>query len=69
MELSLINIFQQKPSPNRAHPNFQFQFFFNRNIMSNNVSLHRIVKASPEKVFRAFTNANAIAPKLKNFVQ
>jgi uncharacterized protein YndB with AHSA1/START domain len=30
--------------------------------MSNNsVSLHRVIKASPEKVFRAFTEANAIA--------
>ena len=27
----------------------------------NNVSLHRVLKASPEKVFRAFTEANAIA--------
>jgi uncharacterized protein YndB with AHSA1/START domain len=29
--------------------------------MSNSVSLHRILKASPEKVFRAFTNASAMA--------
>ena len=29
--------------------------------MSNSVSLHRILKASPEKVFRAFTDAAAIA--------
>jgi uncharacterized protein YndB with AHSA1/START domain len=29
--------------------------------MSNSVSLHRILKASPEKVFRAFTDALAIA--------
>src|SRR5688572_3112710 len=29
--------------------------------MSNSVSLHRILKASPEKVFRAFTQALAIA--------
>lgn len=30
--------------------------------MSNNsVSLHRVLKARPEKVFRAFTEANAIA--------
>jgi uncharacterized protein YndB with AHSA1/START domain len=30
--------------------------------MSNNsVSLHRVIKASPEKVFRAFTQASAIA--------
>ena len=27
----------------------------------NNVSLHRVIKSSPEKVFRAFTEANAIA--------
>ena len=29
--------------------------------MSNSVSLHRILKASPEKVFRAFTDAAAMA--------
>ena len=30
--------------------------------MSNNsVSLHRVLKASPEKVYRAFTEANAMA--------
>lgn len=30
--------------------------------MSNNsVSLHRVLKTSPEKIFRAFTQANAIA--------
>ena len=30
--------------------------------MSNNsVSLHRVLKANPEKVFRAFTESNAIA--------
>ena len=29
--------------------------------MSNTVSLHRVLKASPEKVFRAFTDATAIA--------
>ena len=29
--------------------------------MSNSVSLHRILKAAPEKVFRAFTQASAIA--------
>lgn len=27
----------------------------------NNVSLHRIIKASPNKVYRAFTEANAMA--------
>ncbi len=27
----------------------------------NNVSLHRVLKAAPEKVFRAFTEANAMA--------
>jgi len=27
----------------------------------NSVSLHKVAKASPEKVFRAFTEANAIA--------
>jgi uncharacterized protein YndB with AHSA1/START domain len=29
--------------------------------MANSVSLHRILKATPEKVFRAFTQASAIA--------
>jgi len=28
---------------------------------SNSVSLHRVLKASPEKIYRAFTQANAIA--------
>jgi uncharacterized protein YndB with AHSA1/START domain len=28
---------------------------------NNNVSLHRVLKASPEKVYRAFTEATAIA--------
>ena len=27
----------------------------------NNVSLHRVLTASPEKIYRAFTDANAIA--------
>lgn len=29
--------------------------------MSNNVSLHRVLKATPEKVFRAFTDPAAVA--------
>lgn len=28
---------------------------------NNSVSLHRVLKASPEKVYRAFTEANALA--------
>ena len=28
---------------------------------NNSVSLHKVLKASPEKVFRAFTNSNAMA--------
>ena len=28
---------------------------------SNSVSLHRVLKASPEKVYRAFTEANALS--------
>ena len=28
---------------------------------NNNVSLHRVLKASPEKVYRAFTEAHALA--------
>jgi len=35
--------------------------------MSNSVSLHRVLKASPEKVYRAFTEANAIASWLPPF--
>jgi len=36
--------------------------YLNQNIMSDNtVSLHRVLKASPEKVYRAFTEANALA--------
>ena len=27
----------------------------------NSVSLHRVIKASPEKIYRAFTEANALA--------
>ena len=29
--------------------------------MENNVSLHRVFKVTPEKLFRAFTDANAMA--------
>lgn len=29
--------------------------------MSNSVSLHRVIKTSPEKLYRAFTDATAIA--------
>ncbi len=29
--------------------------------MANNVSLHRVLKAPPEKVYKAFTNADAMA--------
>lgn len=29
--------------------------------MSNSVSLHRVIKAAPEKIFRAFTDTTAIA--------
>src|SRR6185503_11949962 len=28
---------------------------------SNSVSLHRVIKTSPEKLYRAFTEANALA--------
>jgi uncharacterized protein YndB with AHSA1/START domain len=35
--------------------------------MANSVSLHRVIKASPEKVYRAFTEANAIASWLPPF--
>lgn len=33
----------------------------NNQLMSNTVKLHRILTASPEKVFRAFTDADAMA--------
>ena len=29
--------------------------------MSNSVTLHKVIKATPEKVYRAFTEANALA--------
>lgn len=29
--------------------------------MTNSVTLHRVIKATPEKVYRAFTDSNAIA--------
>lgn len=29
--------------------------------MSNSVTLHRVIKAAPKKVYRAFTEANALA--------
>lgn len=29
--------------------------------MTNSVTLHRVIKATPEKVFRAFTDSNAMA--------
>jgi uncharacterized protein YndB with AHSA1/START domain len=35
--------------------------------MSNSVTLHRVIKAGPEKVYRAFTEANAIASWLPPF--
>lgn len=35
--------------------------------MPNTVILHRVVKANPEKVYRAFTQANAIAAWLPPF--
>jgi uncharacterized protein YndB with AHSA1/START domain len=30
-------------------------------MLNNNVTLHKVIKASPEKVYRAFTNPTAIA--------
>jgi uncharacterized protein YndB with AHSA1/START domain len=36
--------------------------------MENNVKLHRVIKASPEKVFRAFSNGAALASWLARFV-
>lgn len=52
---------EQRPLNKRAEPKSltnRIKFIF----MSNNsVSLHRVLKASPEKVYRAFTEANAIA--------
>jgi uncharacterized protein YndB with AHSA1/START domain len=45
----------------RAVPKSQKSRKQKRNIMSNSVSLHRMLKTSPEKVFRAFTQPAAIA--------
>ena len=36
-------------------------FVLKKTIMSNSVTLHRVLKAKPEKVYRAFTEANALA--------
>ena len=37
-----------------------FKKLFKRNSMSeNNVTLHRVIKAAPEKVYRAFADSNA----------
>lgn len=39
-----------------------FKIFFKLQFMSNNkVTVHRVLKAPPEKVYRAFTEASAIA--------
>ncbi|HYV91800.1 MAG TPA: hypothetical protein VE978_08455 [Chitinophagales bacterium] len=36
--------------------------------MSNNsVTLHRVLKATPEKVYRAFTDSNAMSSCLMDF--
>src|SRR5882724_8589832 len=45
----------------RAKPKSQTSRKINKNNMSDNsVSLHRVIKANPEKVYRAFTEANAL---------
>jgi uncharacterized protein YndB with AHSA1/START domain len=57
---------EQQPPQKRAEPKSQKS----RNkidFMSNSVSLHRVLKATPEKVYRAFTEANAIASWLPPF--
>lgn len=38
-----------------------FDTIFNTSFMTNSVTLHRVLTASPEKVFRAFTSANAMS--------
>lgn len=53
---------EQQPLQKRAEPKGHTSRKYKPIIMSSNsVSLHRVIKASPEKVFRAFTQASAIA--------
>lgn len=43
------------------HPKTLLQSYLKYTMEKNKVSLHRILTASPEKVFKAFTDADAIA--------
>src|SRR5687767_10194200 len=52
---------EQQPSQKRAKPKSQMSRNKKKIMSTNNVSLHRVIKASPEKVYRAFTEASAIA--------
>jgi uncharacterized protein YndB with AHSA1/START domain len=53
---------EQQPLQKRAEPKSQKSRIYKINFMADNsVSLHRVLKTSPEKLFRAFTEANAIA--------
>jgi len=51
---------EQQPHQKRAEPK-SHKSRIKIVIMNNSVSLHRVLKATPEKVYRAFTNALAIA--------
>jgi len=53
---------EQPPLQKRAKPKSQTSRKTKIDFMADNsVSLHRVLKTSPEKVFRAFTEANALA--------
>jgi uncharacterized protein YndB with AHSA1/START domain len=53
---------EQPPLQKRAKPKSQKSRKYKTNFMADNsVSLHRVLKATPEKVYRAFTEANAMA--------
>jgi uncharacterized protein YndB with AHSA1/START domain len=53
---------EQRPLQKRADPKSQTSRKFKIDFMADNsVSFHRVLKAPPEKVYRAFTEAGAMA--------
>jgi uncharacterized protein YndB with AHSA1/START domain len=52
---------EQRPLQKRAEPKSQTSRKKNDFMADNSVSLHRVLKAPPEKVYRAFTEAGAMA--------
>ncbi len=52
---------EQQPLQKRANPKSQMSRNKINYMPNNSVSLQRVIKASPEKVYRAFTEALAIA--------